>query len=46
LKVCIKITFYDKNCKACSMYKCFTIERKWKKVIGTSVPVDPNIKGN
>lgn len=44
LKVCVKITFYDKSCKACSMYKCFTVERKWKKINDTVLPT--GIKNN
>ena len=46
LKICVKIIFYDKNCKACSIYKCFTVVRKWKKIIDTAVPVGTNINRN
>jgi uncharacterized repeat protein (TIGR01451 family) len=45
LKICVKITFYDKDCRACSIYRCFTVARKWKKVVGTSVPVSPAAAG-
>lgn len=43
LTVCVKITFYDKNCKACSIYKCFSVQRKWKKIITHAEPLDPVI---
>lgn len=46
LKICIKITFYDKNCKACSIYKCFTVMRKWKKITDGAVPAGTIINRN
>jgi uncharacterized repeat protein (TIGR01451 family) len=29
LTVCVKITFYDKDCRACSIYKCVVVKRRW-----------------
>jgi PKD repeat protein len=31
IKICVKLTFYDKDCKVCSKVVCFELVRKWKQ---------------